>query len=75
MNKRTYISAVPSRAIWLMLAVLVPAVLLPAGCVLWFMNEAMENEQLAVRQKLLDVYQGELEEIAGNLTVHWAEKG
>ena len=32
------------------------AVILPTVCLLWFMSEAVKNERLAVRQKLLDVY-------------------
>ncbi len=33
------------------------AVVLPSVCLLWFMTEAVKNERLAVRQKLIDVYQ------------------
>ncbi len=36
------------------------AVLLPTACLLWFMNEAVANERLAVRQRLQEAYQGEL---------------
>jgi len=32
------------------------AVILPTVCLLWFMNQAVTNERLAVRQKLVDVY-------------------
>jgi signal transduction histidine kinase len=38
------------------LLVLLAAVLVPAGCVIWFMTEAVSNEALAVRQRLRDVY-------------------
>jgi signal transduction histidine kinase len=43
-----------------MLALLVVVVLVAAGCVLWFMREAMQNERLAVRQKLSEAYRGHL---------------
>jgi hypothetical protein len=42
------------RGVWPVLAVLLAAVVVPAACVLWFMNVAMRNERLAVRQKLTD---------------------
>ena len=40
---------------WLMLLLLL-AVLVPSVCLLWFMNQAMHNERLAVQQKLADAY-------------------
>lgn len=36
---------------------LATAVILPTVCLLWFMTQAVRNERLAVRQKLVDVYQ------------------
>jgi len=41
---------------WVIL-LLVIAVILPTVCLLWFMTQAVKNERLAVRQKLIDVYQ------------------
>ncbi|MBC8379347.1 MAG: HAMP domain-containing histidine kinase [Planctomycetes bacterium] len=40
---------------WVIL-LLAAAVILPTVCLLWFMNQAVKNERLAVRQKLIDVY-------------------
>ncbi len=57
-----------------MLLVLLAAVLVPTGCVLWFMNAAMRNVRLAVRQRLTDVYRKGLQEAQGRLDEHWAEK-
>ncbi len=37
------------------------AVLEPSGGVLWMMRQAMENERLAVRQRMTDLYQVQLE--------------
>jgi signal transduction histidine kinase len=45
--------------LWLTLSLLL-AVLVPSACLLWFMNEAMLNEQLAMRQKLAEAYRGHL---------------
>ena len=39
---------------------LVLVVLLPSLCLLWFMNEAIQNERLAVRQKLVEAYRSHL---------------
>ena len=41
-------------------ALLLFAVLVPAVCLLWFMNAAMRNERLAAQQKLADSYRAQL---------------
>lgn len=40
---------------WVLL-LLIAAVIVPTVCLLWFMNQAVRNERLAVQQKLIDVY-------------------
>lgn len=40
---------------WVILLLAI-AVILPTVCLLWFMNQAVKNERLAVRQKLVDSY-------------------
>ena len=47
------------RPVILLLAV---AVILPTVCLLWFMTQAVKNERLAVRQKLVDHYRRETED-------------
>lgn len=42
--------------LWPVLPVFLLAVLVPTGCVLWFMTAAVRNERLAVRQRLADIY-------------------
>jgi len=44
---------------WVVLLLAV-AVILPTVCLLWFMSQAVKNERLAVRQKLIDIYQEKL---------------
>ena len=39
------------------------AVMLPAVCLLWFMTQAVKNERLAIRQKLIDSYTNRAEEL------------
>ena len=63
-----------NRRPWPALSILILGVVLPSAGVLWFMNEAMHNEQLAVRQRLAELYQSQLESAAGRLRYHWQEK-
>lgn len=42
--------------LWPVFTLLAVAVILPTVCLLWFMSRAVENERLAVRQKLMDFY-------------------
>jgi len=53
-------SSSDARRLWAVMAVLLLAVLTPTVCVLWFMNQAVANERWAVRQRLQEVYRGEL---------------
>ena len=41
----------PNQRLWPVFALLLAVVVLPTAGVLWFMNQAMQNEQLAVRQR------------------------
>ena len=54
---------------WLMLFLLLAA-LLPSVCLLWFMNQAVRNERLAVRQKLADAYRANLSLVQNQMEVH-----
>lgn len=54
---------------WPVLLVLLAAVLVPAGCVIWFMSEAVSNEALAVRQRLRDVYSEKI--VAARKVLEW----
>jgi len=62
------------RTLWPVLALLVVAVLVPTGCVLWFMSEAVKNERLAVRQRLEDAYRSRLLDARGTLETWWQER-
>ena len=46
---------------------LIAAVILPTVCLLWFMTQAVKNERLAVRQKLVDTYQSTATESVANI--------
>ena len=49
------------------------AVLVPAVCLLWFMNAAMRNERFAARQRLVDAYRGQLAASQVRLEKFWEE--
>jgi signal transduction histidine kinase len=46
-------------------------VLVPAACLVWFMNEAVEAQSAAARQSVLDAYRGQLRLVRGRIDAHW----
>ncbi len=46
-------------------------VIVPSVCLLWFMYRAVQNERLAMQQRLLNVYQGRLNAAAARLNAYW----
>ncbi len=61
------------RRLWPVFSILILGVVLPSAGVLWFMNEAMQNEHLAVRQRLADLYESQLRVAAGRMQSFWQE--
>jgi signal transduction histidine kinase len=57
---------------WLMLLLLL-AVLVPSVCLLWFINQAVQNERLAVHQKLVDAYRINLTLVQDQLEAYWRQ--
>ena len=60
-------------ALWPVLLCLL-VVLIPTACVLWFLNEAVQNERLAVRQKLLVAYRSQLPLLRDRLEAYWQQQ-
>ena len=56
----------PNQLRWVIL-LLAAAVILPTVCLLWFMNQAVKNERLAVRQKLTDICNENIENLKADL--------
>ena len=56
---------------WVVLLLAI-AVILPTVCLLWFMTQAVRNERLAVRQKLTDVYQQQLDILSKGVDALWS---
>lgn len=59
---------------WPVLLLLLTVVLVPTAGVLWFMSQAMHNEQLAVRQRLRDAYQSRLVDVQQALDRAWQRR-
>jgi len=57
----------------MMVVIVLLAALVPAGCVLWFLNAAMENQHLAVRQRLTDVYRSQFDARKDGLSAFWED--
>jgi signal transduction histidine kinase len=58
--------------LWWVVLLLAIAVILPTVCLLWFMNQAVRNDRLAVRQKLTDIYQLRLDTLSKSLDDLWS---
>ena len=67
-NRKTDVGYDRMRWVVLLLAV---AVILPTVCLLWFMNQAVKNEHLAVKQKLTDAFNQQLEIIRRRIDDLW----
>lgn len=57
-----------------MTGMLMLVVIIPTVCLLWFVSEAVRNERMAVRQKLTELYQSQLESLPLELQTFWEQK-
>src|SRR4029079_4486469 len=57
-------------SVWLFV-LLALLTLLPAGCVLWFMNDALARESAASHQRVLEAYRGQLRLVRSRLDPIW----
>ncbi len=56
---------------WPVFVLLLVAVTVPAAGVLWFMNQAMSNQRLAIQQKLENAYRDQLVTLRNKLQEDW----
>ncbi len=56
---------------WVILLLAI-AVIVPTVCLLWFLTQAVKNERLAVRQKLITFYQGQLAKTIEKTDEEWS---
>jgi signal transduction histidine kinase len=56
---------------WVILLLAI-AVIVPTVCLLWFISQVVKNERLAVRQKLINFYQGQLAKTVEKTDDEWS---
>ena len=59
---------------WPILALLLVAVSVSGACVLWFMVQAISNERLAARQKIVSVYEDQLNVAKRRIASYWTDR-
>ncbi|MBN1905962.1 MAG: HAMP domain-containing histidine kinase [Deltaproteobacteria bacterium] len=59
---------------WTIVVMLLLVVIVPTVCLLWFVSEAVRNERMAVRQKLTDLYQSQLENLPSLIHKFWEQR-
>jgi signal transduction histidine kinase len=64
-------STIQDRSSWLVLLALLFGVLAPAAAVIWFMNEAMVNQEDASRQRVSEAYRGQLRLLRDSIDADW----
>ena len=57
---------------WVILLLAI-AVIVPTVCLLWFIAQVVKNERLAVRQKLINFYQGQLAKTIEKTDDKWSQ--
>lgn len=73
MRKRLKLNADSGQYRWVVLLLAV-AVVLPTVCLLWFMNEAINNERFVIRQKLVLLHTNQLEKARRKADEEWARR-
>jgi len=53
---------------------LVAIVIVPTACLFWFLDKAVRNERLAVRQKLVEAYRAQITLVQEKLEGYWRQK-
>ncbi len=59
---------------WPILVLLLVAVSVSGACVLWFMAQAISNERLAARQKIVSVYEDQLNVAKRRIASYWTDR-
>ncbi len=60
-----------SQRLWPAFVLLIAAAVLPTVGVFWFMNQATQNVQLAMRQRLTEFYRSQLETAVERIQTYW----
>ncbi|MCZ6761164.1 MAG: hypothetical protein O7D29_12480, partial [Gemmatimonadetes bacterium] len=59
---------------WPILVLLLVAVSVSGACVLWFMVQAISHERLAARQKIVSVYEDQLNVARRRIATYWTNR-
>jgi signal transduction histidine kinase len=59
---------------WTMALLLILIVVVPATCVVWFMNAAMATQAASARQEVMEAYRDQLRVIRNRVHKHWFDK-
>lgn len=62
------------RSSWLVPLFLILGVLLPAGCVLWFMNDAATSQAAAARRSVTEAYRNQLPLLRDRVDGYWQSR-
>ena len=62
------------RGLWVMMALLLCAVLLPTACLLYFINEAVNGQRSLARQELGNAYRGQLRLVSTQIDAFWEQR-
>jgi signal transduction histidine kinase len=62
------------RSAWLMLLFVLVGVLLPTGCVLWFMNDAARSQAAEARRSVEEAYRGQLRLVRDRVDSFWRNR-
>lgn len=73
MRRRLKLNADYGQYRWVV-SLLAVAVILPTVCLLWFMNEAIDNERFVIRQKLVLLHNDQLEKARRKADDEWARR-
>jgi signal transduction histidine kinase len=65
---------VHDRSSWTAPLLLLAAVLAPSGCVLWYMNEAVQGQRDAARRRLTEAWRGQLALVRDRLDAYWEKR-
>jgi hypothetical protein len=71
LKDRIQLGAGGGASLWPVLLVMLASALIPTACILWFMNAAMNNERLAIREKLALAYNVRLVEAQSQIDAFW----
>jgi signal transduction histidine kinase len=72
--RRFQLGAGEGRGYWMVFGLLLLAVLIPTGCLLYFINEAVGSQRNLAHQRLDDAYRGQLRLVSERIDSFWEQR-